>query len=192
VPVIKDFDSAYVHMIHHISLAGCIALSIRTMMKWACITFILVCNVARYTSFVTPGGNVASIRSLPNFSSIWQLGIADDGGEDHENTSSSLHQDNDEKISFSEVRDEIKDIPELPRELLVASFILFVSFWPFLALMRLVLPDLLQGQFDIETYMTLRNLMDEPKEIIELPPLSPAEQLVDALFGPNQVDHRGF
>ena len=62
----------------------------------------------------------------------------------------------------------------------------FVSFWP------------LVGGFDVETFLALRGILDDGRtasgyyyggggtesSILELPPLSPAEQLVGAVFGP--------
>ena len=58
-------------------------------------------------------------------------------------------------------------------------------------------------EFDVDTFLTVKGLLDAaaPDDngswdrndmILELPPLSPAERMVDALFGPNQVDRRGF
>lgn len=61
----------------------------------------------------------------------------------------------------------------------------FVAFWPLLALVRIWSQD----HLDIDSYMALKGMMetsDVPsmEEIRELPPLSPAEQMVGALFGP--------
>jgi len=64
----------------------------------------------------------------------------------------------------------------------------FVAFWPLLALVRTMNYDQTIG-FDIDSYMALKEMLevsDVPSmdEIKELPPLSPAEKMVGALFGP--------
>ena len=82
--------------------------------------------------------------------------------------------------------------PPLPRPALVAlAYVSFISFWPLLAYIER------NFQWDVNTFMTLNDLMDtaNPERvdtILELPKLSPAEQLVDALFGPPGVDRRGY
>jgi len=72
----------------------------------------------------------------------------------------------------------------------------FVAVWPLLALLRILARDY---ELDVDTYMTLKDIMDvDPaqqqaeQQILELPPLSPAERLVDVFFGPSSVDRRGF
>jgi len=95
---------------------------------------------------------------------------------------------------------------------LVVGYIVFISFWPFLAWIQLYLRT---HEFDIDTYLTVKGMLDTaadnsmmnesssssssssnditiPQSILELPPLSPAERLVDSLFGPPNVDRRGF
>ena len=65
-----------------------------------------------------------------------------------------------------------------------------VSFWPLLALFRDT-NDALYG-FDIDMFMALKGILDSGStnldayydDIVELPQLSPAEQLVGAIFGP--------
>ena len=77
----------------------------------------------------------------------------------------------------------------------------FVSFWPLLALLRAAATtspsDLIDG-FDVDMFMALKGILDDSNSnmnmnmnnidaattIMELPPLSPAEQLVGAIFGP--------
>eukprot|EP00977_Amphora_coffeiformis_P024136 scaffold15108_cov180-Amphora_coffeaeformis.AAC.12 len=88
-----------------------------------------------------------------------------------------------------------------PRWKLVVGYLTFISFWPFLAWLQLYLHS---HEFDIDTYMTVKGLLDtaadsvndndmnDMESILELPPLSPAERLVDSLFGPPNVDRRGF
>jgi len=76
--------------------------------------------------------------------------------------------------------------PEFPLLSAVVATILFVSFWPLLAYLR-------QNTFDIDMYLALKGILDDPVSlgadnlepgIVELPSLSPAERLVDTLFGP--------
>jgi hypothetical protein len=63
--------------------------------------------------------------------------------------------------------------------------VLFVSFWPLLALLRSTTSPI--DGFDIDTFMALKGIMaDTDPTIVELPSLSPAEQLVGAIFGPPQ------
>jgi hypothetical protein len=62
----------------------------------------------------------------------------------------------------------------------------FVAFWPLLALLRVNGPT---TGFDIDMFMALKGILDTSPdmgvdEIYELPALSPAEQLVGAIFGP--------
>lgn len=70
----------------------------------------------------------------------------------------------------------------------VAVFaVAFVSFWPLLALLRAT-NDPTSG-FDVDMFMALKGILDggrtmDFEDIVELPPLSPAEQLVGAIFGP--------
>ena len=76
----------------------------------------------------------------------------------------------------------------LPAEL-VGWTIMFVAFWPLLAILRATM-DSQMISFDIDQYMALTGMLGTPSdgmridEIVELPPLSPAEQLLGALFGP--------
>lgn len=74
---------------------------------------------------------------------------------------------------------------------IVVYVLAFVAFWPLLALLRVSLNDSSTFiDFDIDSYMALKGMTEAPTmndgldEIRELPPLSPAEQLVGALFGP--------
>ncbi len=82
-----------------------------------------------------------------------------------------------------------------PNELHLApaifATVLFVSFWPLLALLRSTASPI--DGFDIDMFMALKGIMDptpmdnmDPTSIVELPSLSPAEQLVGAIFGPPQ------
>ena len=68
----------------------------------------------------------------------------------------------------------------------------FVCFWPLLALLRASSDNIYNPitGFDIDMFMALKGILDDPRAysddqiILELPPLSPAEQLVGAIFGP--------
>lgn len=70
----------------------------------------------------------------------------------------------------------------------IFATLLFVSFWPLLALLRSTTSPI-EG-FDIDMFMALKGILDtapdnmDPTTIVELPSLSPAEQLVGAIFGP--------
>jgi hypothetical protein len=72
--------------------------------------------------------------------------------------------------------------PFLPTAIATLAFVLF---WPFLAFLRS-----LYYNVDVDMFMALKGILDTPllpsdtAEIVELPPLSPAERLVDAIFGP--------
>lgn len=86
-----------------------------------------------------------------------------------------------------------------PRWKLIVAYLGFVSFWPLLAAVQVYLRT---HEFDVDTYLTVKGLLDtaapldngsDATTIMELPPLSPAERLVDSLFGPNKniIDPRG-
>jgi len=66
--------------------------------------------------------------------------------------------------------------------------VLFVSFWPLLALLRST-SNPIDG-FDIDMFMALKGIIDTTPmpdmdpTVMELPSLSPAEQLVGSIFGP--------
>jgi hypothetical protein len=94
---------------------------------------------------------------------------------------------------ISENNDNENDEPFTPGELpagIVGYALAFVAFWPLLALLRAWNYDHHTVGFDIDSYMALKGMMDTSPinngldEIKELPPLSPAEQVVSALFGP--------
>lgn len=80
---------------------------------------------------------------------------------------------------------EEKSIPFLPVAIVVVAIL---AFWPLLALFRDT-NDPTSG-FDVDMFMALKGILDSgnganfDNNIIELPPLSPAEQLVGAIFGP--------
>ena len=70
----------------------------------------------------------------------------------------------------------------------VFATLLFVAFWPLLALLRSTTSPV--DGFDVDMFMALKGIMDTTpltdtdSTIVELPSLSPAEQLVGAIFGP--------
>lgn len=73
--------------------------------------------------------------------------------------------------------------PILPAAVATLALVLF---WPLLAFFR-------SAVFDVDMFMALKGILDErpagydyggDSNIVELPPLSPAERLVDAIFGP--------
>ena len=83
--------------------------------------------------------------------------------------------------------------------LVIIATILFTSFWPLLAILRST-SNPIDG-FDIDMFIALKGILDNTTPnggvsalgldsdyynpvIMELPPLSPAEQLVGAIFGP--------
>jgi hypothetical protein len=78
-----------------------------------------------------------------------------------------------------------KGVPSFPLLPAIIATMLFVSFWPLLAVIR-------NGYIDVDMYMVLKGILDDKTNvessttILELPPLSPAERLVDAIFGPPQ------
>ena len=95
----------------------------------------------------------------------------------------------------SSVDDDIPPIPSIPLSYLAIS-VIFVMFWPLLALLRAenyYYGNPLAG-FDVDMYMALKGIFDsnnsmdmidmDQSTIMELPPLSIGERLVDAIFGP--------
>lgn len=104
--------------------------------------------------------------------------------------------DNINTIDINDIDDDKQDIsfdpvPTLPFFPTIFAYIAFISFWPLLAFIRInFFSDNPINYFDIDKYMTLRNMMDsttttiDTNGITELPALSPAEQLVGTIFGP--------
>ena len=104
------------------------------------------------------------------------------GRDDNDEHRVSLNHQTEATLSENTTNAE-DDTPELPPKLFIAAaYVAFISFWPLLAYVRL------NFDFDIDTFMNLRDIMDgpsyDPDTIVELPKLSPGEQLVDAFFGP--------
>jgi hypothetical protein len=81
------------------------------------------------------------------------------------------------------------DTSSTPFVTLTLPLVGLLALWPLLALFRDT-NDPTSG-FDIDMFMALKGIMDNGNaaldydgEIFQLPPLSPAEQLVGAIFGP--------
>jgi len=88
----------------------------------------------------------------------------------------------------TETTAEPESAPTLDLSKVAILWVCFVSFWPTLAYIRL------NYDFDVDTFLVMKDLLQEPDydTIQELPQLSPAERLLDSLFGPPGVDRRGF
>jgi hypothetical protein len=84
---------------------------------------------------------------------------------------------------------EEDDIPKFYIPVGIA-FVAFVAFWPLLALVRINGFENPVDSFDVDMFIALKGILesaDRPmmgSEIMELPPLTPAEQIVGAIFGP--------
>jgi hypothetical protein len=98
------------------------------------------------------------------------------------------------RLTLTEKDDDNNETPQTITDGLSSNVVVytlaFVAFWPLLALVR---ASWTQHEstvgFDIDSYMALKGMLDASQvpdidEIRELPPLSPAEQMVGALFGP--------
>lgn len=150
---------------------------------------LVLLGVARCTAFlVNPRSNVLSVTLFKDKKLIMIDPIVLAGAKQHDK---EVDADLEEETDIMPVADNATEMPEPPSPLLIlAAYLAFVSFWPLLAYVRQ------NFNFDIDTFMTLSDMMDgpdyDPETIMELPKLSPAEKLVDALFGPPGVDHRGF
>ena len=128
---------------------------------------------------------IAACRSrretVPNYRPRTMENWLHSGKEDDENI---VQDDVGEPLIVSEAEPE-QSIPLSGLALAVA----FVMFWPLLALLRVNVGGP-TGGFDIDMFMALKGILDvqgadtADETILELPPLSPAEQLVDAIFGP--------
>lgn len=112
-----------------------------------------------------------------------------------DDTNDALEQKEQDPLEANTTESPTPSLPPLPKldASILLPWFLFVSFWPLLTLVRLKLDGVGMGNpveyFDIDKYTALKSIMAEPPDnfdetILELPPLSPAEQLVGALFGP--------
>lgn len=117
----------------------------------------------------------------------------DDNNDDENQIKTRIKTKKDDDLSTS--------TSSLSTGTVVISTIIFVSFWPLLAVLRTITSNSnpIDG-FDIDMFIALKGIMDNTTPdsiagglnaaadynpvIIELPPLSPAEQLVGAFFGP--------
>lgn len=142
-------------------------------------------------SFIGPH---SSPHSLGRRTALLELSTHnDDRDEASEETETKEDSSLLDQSSLSESSTPQMQLP--PRWKLALAYVGFIAFWPLLAFVQVYLRT---HEFDVETYLTVKGLLDTvPADetssgIMELPPLSPAERIVDALFGPNQVDRRGF
>ena len=116
----------------------------------------------------------------------------DDDDNDTFVDTSRLDENDNEDISTTLVDSNLNDNDDVSSQQqilpVVLSVVAFTTFWPLLAYLRFENP---LGYFDIDTFLALKGIMSDGvtmdtygNEIIELPSLSPAEQLVGAFFGP--------
>jgi len=108
----------------------------------------------------------------------------------------STENEKDESESSAAINDTPTppEIPTISNAKVIASVVAFTLFWPLLALLRTTIGH---GQIDVDMFMALQSILGESSpmkgdEIIELPTLSPAEQLVGAFFGPPSAQNSGF
>lgn len=126
-----------------------------------------------------------------------------EGASDDEtiNEPDEVEDEDDDALSsspqvFSSSRTTTPEMKLPSRWKLIVAYLAFISFWPLLAAVQVYLRT---HEFDIDTYLTVKGLLDtaapptfddgsssSDTTIMELPPLSPAERLVDSLFGPNK------
>ena len=99
-----------------------------------------------------------------------------------------LSQNNDNHKNSKKDKDNDDD-DDLPFLTIALPLVSLLALWPLLSLLRDT-NDPTTG-FDIDMFMALKGILDMtsesnlPDDILELPPLSPAERLVDAIFGPS-------
>jgi len=132
---------------------------------------------------------------------VGQFGVV---SEDSDKEDDDSDDDENQVIETKKDDDLLTSTSSLSTGTVVISTILFVSFWPLLALLRTTSwnNNPIDG-FDIDMFIALKGIMDNATPdssmaigvgldaaadynpvIMELPPLSPAEQLVGAFFGP--------
>lgn len=131
------------------------------------LIFALLC--AWNTSAFVVNSSVSHKRPAPPFPTLWTrrrfVILAENNNDDADESSETIP-------------------PGLPLNV-VGYALAFVAFWPLLALLRVWSQD----QVDVDSFMAIKGMLDnssvpDMNEIRELPPLSPAEQIVGALFGP--------
>ena len=136
-----------------------------------------------------------------------------DGGKNDEKQVRTRKEElnNDPELFLKNDDDKDNSLPQSPSSssssssssmstgLVIIATILFTSFWPLLAILRST-SNPIDG-FDIDMFIALKGILDNTTPnggvsalgldadyynpvIMELPPLSPAEQLVGAIFGP--------
>ncbi|KAG7374370.1 hypothetical protein IV203_013465 [Nitzschia inconspicua] len=132
-----------------------------------------------------PPGN--GKRSWNNRKTLW-LGNNEDNDKDAAETRIDLSIETETTADPTSSYDDKVETPPLPSSTPSFPFLSaaiatigFVLFWPLLAFVR-------NSYFDVDMFMALKAILDDTSmdenSIIELPPLSPAERLVDAIFGP--------
>ena len=95
---------------------------------------------------------------------------------------------NDVDNDFGDSNKPASTSPNISLTTAVFATLIFVSFWPLLALLRSTTSPI--DGFDVDMFMALKGIMDTvpmdnmDPSIVEVPSLSPAEQLVGAIFGP--------
>lgn len=97
----------------------------------------------------------------------------------------NVRRDNESSTNQSTQTSSTPSFPFVPAAIATLAFVLF---WPLLALLRNYTYNI-----DVDMFMALKGILDDAgvvlpndndAEILELPPLSPAERLVNAIFGP--------
>ncbi|KAG7349440.1 hypothetical protein IV203_012037 [Nitzschia inconspicua] len=129
-------------------------------------------------------------RSWNNRKALWLRNNEDDD-KDSAEIQIDLSIETETTADRTSSYDDKVETPPVPSSNLTPSFpfltaamatMVFVLFWPLLAFVQ-------NSYFDVDMFMSLKGIlddtsMDENSIIVELPPLSPAERLVDAIFGP--------
>lgn len=111
-------------------------------------------------------------------------------GQIDENDETKLTENGSNDLRLQEKSNSPSPTPpqSLSTPAVLFAALLFVSFWPLLALLRTT-SNPIDG-FDIDMFMALKGIIDTSPmgdtdpTIMELPSLSPAEQLVGSIFGP--------
>ncbi len=145
-----------------------------------------------------PGTSLLIARfnsKAPCHNGVALLGAIDDD-DTKDTTASSLQEENvvkrspsgetlESKIAKeSATSSQTSTNPPFSFSLAALATLAFVLFWPLLAFLR-------SSSFDVDMFMALKGILQDPgvlpkdtPEVLELPPLSPAEQLVGAIFRP--------
>ncbi|KAI2513318.1 hypothetical protein MHU86_1089 [Fragilaria crotonensis] len=152
--------------------------------RWLIIVFLSVGHIPSCVSFV-----LKSSRLHPNRPSIPRKRFLNplyfETEDDNELVDHSFAESSSPPAEINTDR-----LPSVP---VLLGVVAFTAFWPLLAFLRFENPV---GYFDIDTFLALQGIlgindagtmMQDPAtvtEVIELPGMSPAEQVVAAFFGP--------